>query len=217
LRPFLIFALTALPACAQIGAAGASGPARPPMIARSPVLNILDADQDGAVSATELAAAPSMLPRLDKDGDGKLNLAEAGLQRIPTPDRPVEEPPSPPPTVDNLVSDLLMFDANEDGKLEKKEVPARMQGIFDRGDSNHDQVLSHEELVAMSEENHQVKLPVRRPGGAAFIAADTDQDGQISAAEIADAAVSLKTLDSNRDDRLEESDLAPRAGGRGPR
>jgi Ca2+-binding EF-hand superfamily protein len=186
------------------------------MVKRSPVLNILDVDQDGVISAAELAAAPSMLPRLDKDGDGSLNLAEAGMQRIPSPDRPVEEPPSPPPTVENILSDLLMFDANQNGKLEKKEVPARMQGIFDRGDSNHDQVLSHDELVAISEENHQVKLPVRRPGGTAFNAVDTDQDARISSSEIANAANSLKTLDKNGDGRIEESDLAP-AGGRGPR
>ena len=186
------------------------------MVKRSPVLNILDVDQDGMISATELAAAPSMLPELDKDGDGKLNLAEAGLQRIPTPDRPVEEPPSPPPSVDDILADLLIFDGNHDGKLDKKEVPARMQGIFDRGDSNHDQVLSHEELVAMSEENHQTKLPVRRPGGTAFNAVDTDQDARISSSEIANAAASLKTLDKNGDGRIEESDLAP-AGGRGPR
>jgi hypothetical protein len=65
-------------------------------------------------------------------------------------------------------------DANQDGKIEKKELPSRMQGIFERGDSNHDQILSHEELVAMSEANHQVKLPARHPGGAAFnAAADT--------------------------------------------
>jgi Ca2+-binding EF-hand superfamily protein len=183
------------------------------MVKRSPVLNILDVDQDGIVTATELAAAPALLPKLDKDGDGKLSVAEAGLQRIPTPDRPVEEPPSPPPTADAILSDLLMFDANHNGKLEKKEVPVRMQGIFDRGDTNHDQVLSHEELVAMSEENRQTKLPTRRPGGAAFNAVDTDQDGQISSAEAANAAASLKTLDKNGDGRIEESDLAPAGGG----
>jgi Ca2+-binding EF-hand superfamily protein len=209
LKPFLILVLTAVPAWAQAGATGASGAARPPMIQRSPVLHILDADQDGVITAAELALAPSLLLKLDKDGDGKLSVAEAGLQRIPTPDRPVEEPPSPPPSAQDILSDLLMFDANHDGKLQKKEVPARMQGIFERGDTNHDQVLSHEELVAMSEENHQTKLPTRRPGGAAFNAVDTDQDGQISSAEIANAAVSLKTLDKNGDGRIDESDLAP--------
>ncbi|HVV44959.1 MAG TPA: hypothetical protein VHC72_07125, partial [Bryobacteraceae bacterium] len=156
----------------------------------------------------------ALLPKLDKDGDGKLSLAEAGMQRIPTPDRPVEEPPSPPPTVEDILSDLLLFDANHDGKLEKKEVPARMSGIFDRGDSNHDQVLSHQELVAMSEENHQTKLPARHPGGAAFNSVDTDQDGQISSSEMANAEASLKTLDRNGDGRLEESDLAPTGRGR---
>ena len=184
------------------------------MIKRTPVLNILDVDQDGIVTAAELAAGPSLLLELDKDGDGKLSVAEAGLQRIPTPDRPVEEPPSPPPTAGDILSDLLLFDANHNGKLEKKEVPARMQGIFERGDTNHDAVLSHEELIAMSEENHQTKLPTRRPGGAAFIALDTDQDGQISSAEIANAAVSLKTLDKNGDGRIDESDLAPAGGPR---
>jgi Ca2+-binding EF-hand superfamily protein len=184
------------------------------MVKRSPVLNVLDVDGDGAVTASELAAAPSLLTKLDKDSDGKLSLAEAGIERIPAPDRPVQEPPSPPPSVQDILSDLLMFDANHNGSLEKKEVPARMQGIFDRGDANRDHVLSHDELVAMSEENHQTKLPARHPGGAAFNAADTDRDGQISSSEIASAASSLKTLDKNGDGRIEESDLAPAGRGR---
>jgi Ca2+-binding EF-hand superfamily protein len=206
MRSLLVFALTAVPVFAQ---AGADRPGRPPVMKRSPVLNILDVNQDVSISAAELAAAPSMLPKLDQDGDGQLSLAEAGIQRVPDPSRPVPEPPSPPPTVEALTSDLLMFDANHDNKLEKKEVPARMQGIFERGDLDHDQVLSHDELVAMSKANQQTKLPVRRPGGVAFNAVDTRQDGTISSAEIANAAASLKTLDKNGDGRIEESELAP--------
>jgi Ca2+-binding EF-hand superfamily protein len=184
------------------------------MVKRSPVLDILDVDRDGVVTAAELAAAPSLLLKLDQDGDGKLSLAEAGMRRIPAPDRPVEEPPSPPPSVQEILSDLLQFDENHDGKLQKKETPARMQGIFDRGDVNRDQVLSHDELVALSEEGHETKLPARHPGGAAFNAADTDRDGQISSSEIANAAASLKTLDKNGDGRIEESDLTPAGRGR---
>lgn len=203
--------LTAAIASAQPGASGA---VRPPVIKRSPTLNILDADQDGVVSAAELAAAPTLLLRLDKNGDGKLNLEEAGMPRIPTPDRPVEEPPSPAPSAEELTATLMTFDANKNGKLEKKEVPERMQGIFERGDANHDNVLTREEIAAMAEANRQAKIDVRRPGGAAFNALDVDKDGEISSAEIAGSVAALKTLDKNGDGNLTEEDLAP--AGRGP-
>jgi Ca2+-binding EF-hand superfamily protein len=51
----------------------------------------------------------------------------------------------------------------------------------------------------------------------AFQALDTDKDGVISAAELANAAVSLKALDRNGDGKLTEDEVRPQMGGRGGR
>jgi hypothetical protein len=47
---------------------------------------------------------------------------------------------------DDLVNTLMSFDRNGDGKLDRSEVPERMQGIFERGDTNRDGVLTLEEI-----------------------------------------------------------------------
>jgi hypothetical protein len=46
---------------------------------------------------------------------------------------------------------LLEYDENGDGKLEKDELPERMQRMFDRLDQNGDGVIDAEELKAMEE------------------------------------------------------------------
>src|SRR4051794_40827576 len=51
----------------------------------------------------------------------------------------------------------------------------------------------------------------------AFQALDSDHDGAISAAEIAAAPTSLKTLDKNADGKLTEDEVRPQMGGRGGR
>jgi Ca2+-binding EF-hand superfamily protein len=51
----------------------------------------------------------------------------------------------------------------------------------------------------------------------AFLALDTDHDGVISAAELANAAISLKVLDQNRDGKLTEPEVRPQMQGRGGR
>src|SRR5689334_5049218 len=51
------------------------------------------------------------------------------------------EVPIPGPTADELLKALLAYDKNKDGKLSKSEVPARQQGIFDRGDTDKNGVL----------------------------------------------------------------------------
>ena len=52
---------------------------------------------------------------------------------------------------------------------------------------------------------------VRSP---AFQALDADRDGVVSAAELANAAASLKVLDKNGDGRLTEDEVRPQMGGR---
>lgn len=52
------------------------GPGGPGGMMMSPLMRALDTDKDGALSAAEIAAAPTALKTLDKDGDGILSAEE---------------------------------------------------------------------------------------------------------------------------------------------
>jgi hypothetical protein len=45
----------------------------------------------------------------------------------------------------------MAFDKNGDGKLERAELPERMQGLLDRGDSDHSGFLTAEEIRALAD------------------------------------------------------------------
>jgi hypothetical protein len=52
---------------------------------------------------------------------------------------------------EGLISRLMPFDENKDGKLTKDEVTdQRLQRLFDRADANHDGVVTKEELTALA-------------------------------------------------------------------
>ncbi|HEY9138106.1 MAG TPA: hypothetical protein VIM67_07510, partial [Terriglobus sp.] len=65
----LLFALPILLSMAAI----AQGPGGPP---KRVMLEALDTDGDGQLSAAEIAAAPQSLLKLDKNGDGKITPVE---------------------------------------------------------------------------------------------------------------------------------------------
>lgn len=115
-----------------------------------PVLNAIDTNHDGIISKDEIAAAPTPLKSLDKDGDGQLSAAEL---------RPRPMGPS-----DRAKHMLDEWDTNKDGKLTKPEAPDRVQQQFDTIDTNHDRVLSEEELVSyFTNTPQQPRRP--EPGG----------------------------------------------------
>ena len=118
-----------------------------------PVLSAIDTDHDGVLSAAEIAAAPTTLKSLDKDGDGELSATEL---------RPRQQTPA-----DRAKHILDEWDTNKDGKLTKPEAPDRIQQQFDAIDTNHDRVLSEDELVS-----YFTNLPQqpRRPEGVGNVA-----------------------------------------------
>jgi hypothetical protein len=67
-----------------------------------------------------------------------------------------EAAPRGGPPAGRMLDRLMQLDANSDGKIQKDEVPERMQRLFERADLNHDNELDADELKAMSE---------RAPGG----------------------------------------------------
>lgn len=243
-----LFALVAGFAMAQQGPGGPGGMS---FIRMSPILNAVNVNQDGTLSADEIANAPAQLRKLDKNGDGKLTRDEAGLQmggrgrggegrggegrggegRGGEGRGDGDEPPAAAPSADELTATLMAFDANHDGKLEKDELPERMQGMFERGDTNYDGVLTRDEIAKLAEANRQQAGGGEGRGGGrgfgggegrgpgqfdlAFNALDTDHNGEISSDEIDQAATSLKTLDKNGDGQIENDEVTPSFGGRG--
>lgn len=121
-----------------------------PMRFMNPVVVALDTDGDGTISAAEMANAAASLKKLDKNGDGQLtpdelrpNFEGRGLGREGGgPGRPNPE---------EMVSRLMEFDRDGDGKLSKSEVPERMQGMFERGDADKDGFLTRDELRKLAE------------------------------------------------------------------
>jgi Ca2+-binding EF-hand superfamily protein len=202
-------------------------------IRMSPALNAIDVNQDGTLSAEEISAASAQLRKLDKNGDGRLSRDEAGIQmqmgrggrgRGGEEGGGRDEPPAAAPTAEELTDTLMAFDANHNGKLEKSEVPERMQGMFERGDANHDDVLTREEISKLAEANRQQQSGGGRGEGRgrgpgafdlAFNALDADHDGEISSSEIANAPAALKHLDRNADGQITNDEVMPQFGGRG--
>ena len=118
---------------------------------RMPVMIALDLDQNGELSADEIARASASLTTLDKNKDGKLTEDELR----PNPEGGAGGPggggPAPGPGTNEIVDRLMEFDANKDGKLTKAEAPGRLKGIFERADTNKDGVLTRDELTKYAE------------------------------------------------------------------
>lgn len=138
------------------GSGGPGGERRGPggFLRRLPLMQALDLNKDGELGADEIAKASASLVTLDKNKDGKLTEDEL---------RPsMEGGPNPGPTSTELVARLLEFDVNKDGKLSKSEAPGRLQGLFERADTNRDGFLTREELTKYAE---SLTPPPAAPGG----------------------------------------------------
>lgn len=99
-----------------------------------PVLNALDTDHDGILSAAEIKAAGEVLLVLDKNGDGEITADEM---------RPRQQTPA-----DRVEHMLGEWDTNKDGRISKAEAPDRMQAQFESIDKNGDGYLDKDELTA---------------------------------------------------------------------
>jgi Ca2+-binding EF-hand superfamily protein len=127
------------------------------MLRMLPMMRALDLNTDGELSADEIAKASASLKTLDRNRDGKLTEEElrpefgpggpagpGGLRGPGGPGGGLRGPGGRGPA--DMVSRLMEFDANGDGKLAASELPERLRGIFARADANQDGVLTREEL-----------------------------------------------------------------------
>ena len=123
--------------------------------------------------------------------------------------------PPPPPIIAAL-------DVNKDHVISAEEI-ANAPAALAKLDKNGDGQLTPDELrpprPADAPEPPQGEQPpegAKRPVPPLIKALDADLDGIISAAEIANAAAALKTLDKNNDGQLTMEELRPEGGHRPP-
>jgi Ca2+-binding EF-hand superfamily protein len=120
----------------------------------NPLFAALDANGDGVIDEEELKNATVALKKLDRNNDGKLTSDEVrpafGRGGPGQPGGGRGGPPAGAENVDEVVNRMLQFDKDADGRLSKDEVPERMQGMFERGDTNRDGFLSRDELVRLA-------------------------------------------------------------------
>jgi len=221
LRAGLCLLVTCLcvPALAQEGAPPApaegapqpprqeAGPAeKQPAPVVDPLLEALDLDRDGAISADELKKAATSLIALDKNKDGVLTREEFG----PPGDR----------------NPLAALDKDGDGRVSKAEADDRLKERFDELDKDRDGFLSAEELrprppagpegreaggPGTPGEPRGRRGPGMRPGPISCIqvALDMNRDRKIDADEIKGAPDALAKLDKDKDGRIAGVELAP--------
>ncbi len=92
-----------------------------------------------------------------------------------------------------MVETLMAFDKDHDGKISKAELPERMQGMFDRADTNHDGFLTPDEIRALAKaQAADAERPEPRRVDPLAALLDTNHDGVISAAEIDNAPASSR-------------------------
>jgi Ca2+-binding EF-hand superfamily protein len=110
-----------------------------PYFRMMPVLRALDTDEDGIISASEIANASVALLTLDKNGDNKLSAEECGLG-IRRPTQAIRR------SFMRLHPVLAALDANHDGEISASEIlnaPAALLSL----DKNHDGELTEDELL----------------------------------------------------------------------
>jgi len=181
----------------------------------------LDKDRDGTLSAPEIAAATDTLKALDRNTDGQLTADELIQQPGPGGRRGGRpEGRGEGNAAQEVIDTYMGFDKNSDGKLAKEELPERMQGVFERGDTNKDTVLTKDELTAMAKAQVENEGRGRGPRGGfnvaamlqndpAFRALDTDNNGTLSADEMKSASSSLKKLDKSGDGLITADEYSP--------
>jgi Ca2+-binding EF-hand superfamily protein len=133
------------------------------------VVEALDADKDGKLSADEVKAAAESLRKLDKNNDGKLSSDEIGWppQRGgfgrgggrgfggPAGGRGGDQAPR------GLAERMMKRDSNGDGKISRVELPRSMHGLFARADQNRDGAIEDSEAREIAKE---LGLTARPPG-----------------------------------------------------
>lgn len=122
------------------------------MMQMLPIMKALDTDQDGSLSASEIANASKALVQLDKNGDGIISNEEM------RPDPSAMQggiagggPGGNGPLAGAMMGKMFeKSDANSDGKLSGDEIPERMRDRLKMVDKDGDGSISKSEFTAMA-------------------------------------------------------------------
>ncbi|MCO8124723.1 EF-hand domain-containing protein [Stieleria sp. TO1_6] len=131
---------------------------RPPgagaeMLRRMPVIAALDSDGDGELSTAEIDQAATALRKLDRNGDGRLDLREM-MPRFPDRDQDGRMQMNRRPGGDDSgdaasrMDRLMRQDKNGDGFLSADELPPALARLLQRADRDADGQLSRQEIQA---------------------------------------------------------------------
>ena len=143
----------------------------PPIFA---LMDALDTDKDGKLSADEIKAAPQAWKKLDKNKDGKLSAEEIGWPPRFAPFPPGGGRPMGPGRGfpfggaplggerggRSFTQRLMSRDANGDGKVTADELPKSMQFLIRLGDADKDGAIDKQEAEQLAQ---QLGLAASRP------------------------------------------------------
>src|SRR5262249_45739364 len=121
-----------------------------------------------------------------------------------------------------LFEELMAFDRNHDGKLEKSELPERLRPLLARAEHEPDGKVSAADVRRLADREGIPRTSLDadpnfiRKSRVWFMrvhpvlaALDTDRNGEISGVEIATAAAALRAMDWNHDGDLTGEELLP--------
>lgn len=169
----------------------------------------IDANGDGAVDRAEAAAHPRLAEKfdqLDRNRDGRLDASE----------RPQRHGKRHGGGGPDGMGGIVKLDSNADGRISRVEAAAqpRLAERFEAADRNRDGYLVRSELQAAHAQRraeHSAQRQQRME--QAFTDADANRDGRLSRAEVESKLPRLipqfAFMDEDRDGYLSRADLAP--------
>jgi Ca2+-binding EF-hand superfamily protein len=121
------------------------------------VVRALDRDGDGRLSLAEAPpGAREVFSSADTDQDGFIDESEA---RALDDRRAQSQIDSLSPGRRTLARTVTLMDTNGDGKLQKREAPLRLQRVFERLDTNGDGAIDNAEAVELDAAAVRGELP----------------------------------------------------------
>ena len=130
---------------AQRGEGGPRGGQRGGQRPASPMMTALDANQDGKLSAEEIANAATALKTLDKNKDGVIDANELAPPRGPGGQGGAQGGRS-----SQMVERIMARDTDGDGKVSREE--AGESRFFDRMDADSDGFVTKAEIENMAQQ-----------------------------------------------------------------